>query len=349
MVSRRRFLQTTAVAAGALATRSFSGEQGRQNKTPIIDMHVHFIRKLASAPIYVPGFKDNPLVSHWTWHEHSGDLYVQEMNMAGVEMALLKTFNAEDIAFPLKEEFGAEPQQFESSEGYMLEFRDKYPDRFIWAATVNPMIEGFKERWQAKFLNGLKGIVLFPGLQDHKLDHPNVTWLLEECTKRGMKRVLMSFENVARSNTAADYNKQLYAMIDSFPTLRYDFLHTGYQVPHMLERKPTLDLINHFNKKYGNVWAQSDNYYLDTRYPFPTHLAGTKDLFDNIGPDRVIWGTDWPWIENIGKYYQFVQSVNENCTYMSAEQKAKFLGGNALDFLALPELDTRFGRRGAGA
>ena len=49
-----------------------------------------------------------------------------------------------------------------------------------------------------------------------------------------------------------------------------------------------------------------------------------------------MWATDWPWIENIGKYYQFLQSVHENCTYMTAEQKAKYLGGNALDFLDLP-------------
>jgi len=343
VITRRQFLESTAATAGALATRPLWGAQANPaRKPPVIDMHVHLIRKLDSAPIYTPGFKDNPLVSHWTWHEHSGDLLVQEMNMAGVDLGLLKTFNPEDIEFPLKLEFGAEPSQFHSSEGYMLEFRDKYPDRFVWAATVNPTLEDFKEQWQAKFLRGVQGLVLFPGLKDHKLDHPNVTWLLEEWRRMGKKAVLMSFENVARTNTAADYNRQLYTMIDSFPTLHYDFLHTGFQVPHMLERQPTLDLINHFNQKYGNVWAQSDNYYLDTRYPFPKHLEGTKDLFDHIGPDRVIWGTDWPWIENIGKYYQFRQSVQENCAYMSDEQKAKFFGRNALDFLAIPELKARF-------
>ena len=31
-----------------------------------------------------------------------------------------------------------------------------------------------------------------------------------------------------------------------------------------------------------------------------------------------------------------MQSVEDHCTYMSAEKKVKYLGGNALDFLSLP-------------
>ena len=334
MVSRRRFIEVGAAAVGALATRSLFAQE--EKKIEVVDMHVHFMRKLSSPPIYAPGFKDNPLVSHWTWHEHNGDLLVQEMRMAGVDRALLKTFNAEDIAHPLKLEFGAEPWQFESGEGYMLEYRDKYPDKFIWSATVNPLIENFRDRWIGKFARGLQAVVLFPGLQDHSLEHENITWLLGELEQRGIKGVMMSFENVNRTHTSADYIKQLYAMIDAHPKLHYSFMHTGYQVPHMLERGEVLKLMNHFNEKYGNVWAQTGNYYLDTRYPFPKQLEGTKDLFDNIGPDRIVWATDWPWIENIGKYYQFLQSVRENCTYMTTEQQAKYLGGNALDFLDLP-------------
>lgn len=337
MHSRRQFLKTTAAAVGSLTAQHLYGQPSR---TEVIDMHVHFIRKLTTPQGRHPEIRDNPLISHWTWHEHNGDLLVQEMNRAGVDRALLKTFNAEDIAYPLHEDFRAEDPgreaPFQSSEGYMLEYRDKYKDRFLWAATINPVIENFRELWSAKFARDLRAIVLFPGLQDHRLDHQNVTWLLEECERRAVKGVLMSFENVNRSQTSADYIEQLYDMIEAHPSLHYSFLHTGYQVPHTLEREPTLRLINHFNGKYGNVWAETANYYLDTRYPFPKQLAGTKDLYDNIGPDRMIWATDWPWVENIGKYYQFMQSVEENCTYMSAEEKAKYLGGNALDLLSLP-------------
>ena len=338
MSSRRWILKTTVATIASLAARRLFGQEPGAE---VIDMHVHFVRKLTTPQGRHPEIRDNPLVSHWTWHEHNGDLLVQEMNRAGVGRALLKTFNAEDIAYPLRQDFHSDDSRtdeapFQSSEGYMLEYRDKYPDRFIWAATVNPSIESFHERWTAKFSRNLRAIVLFPGLQDHRLDHENVTWILEECEKRGIKGVLMSFENVNRSHTSADYIEQLYDMIDAHPNLHYSFMHTGYQVPHTLEREPTLRLINHFNEKYGNIWAQTGNYYLDTRYPFPTQLAGTKDLYDNIGADRVVWATDWPWIENIGKYYQFVQSVEEHCTYMSPAEKAKYLGGNALDFLALP-------------
>jgi len=332
MVSRRHALKLGLASLGAVATRS---AWGQPPSAPVIDMHVHLIRRMAKPPVEPKVFHDNPLVNHWTWHEFNGDLYVQEARVAGVDRALLKTFNPVDVAQALKEEFGADSSDFDTSESWMLEYRDRYQERFIWAATVNPTIPDFQEEWTSKFGRGLRAVVLFPGLQDHKLDHPNVTWLLDECEKRGVHSVMMSFENVTRSNTAADYNKQLYAMIDARPKLRFDFMHTGYQVPHMLEREPTLKLIDHFNEKSGNVWAQSDNYYLDSRYPFPSHLAGTKDLFDNIGSDRVMWGTDWPWIENVAKYYQTLQSVREHCTYMSASQLANFTGGNAVKFLGL--------------
>jgi predicted TIM-barrel fold metal-dependent hydrolase len=332
MLSRRDFLSAGLAGVAATMTRPLWAQP---SPTPVIDMHVHLIRRMSKPPLEPKVFHDNPLVSHWTWHEFNGDLYVQEMRVAGVDKALLKTFNREDVAQALKQEFDAQPSDFDTSESWMLQYRDKYPDKFIWSATVNPTIKNFRQEWTAKFGRGLRAIVLFPGLQDHRLDHPDVTWLLDECEKRGLRSVMMSFENVTRKNTAADYNKQLYAMIDAHPKLRFDFLHTGYQVPHMLDREPTLELINHFNRKSGNVWAQSDNYYLDSRYPFPKHLAGTKDLFDHIGSDRVMWGTDWPWIENVAKYYQTLQSVRENCTYMSKEQVAKFTGGNAVEFLGL--------------
>lgn len=335
MLSRRAFLRTGAAGIAALTARDVFG-QSTAPAVPVIDMHVHLIRKMTHAPMEPKVFHDNPLVSHWTWHEFNGDLYVQEMRVAGVDRALLKTYNPEDVAQALKEEFGASPSDFDTSEEYMLTYRDKYPDRFIWAATVNPTIDNFREKWTAKFGKGLRAVVLFPGLQDHRLDHEHVIWLLNECQKRDVMNVMMSFENVTRKNTAADYNKQLYELIDRYPKFHFDFMHTGYQVPHMLERDATLKLINHFNDKYGNVWAHSDNYYLDSKYPFPNQLSATKDLFDNIGPDRVMWGTDWPWIENAGKYSQFLQSVRENCTYMTPAQMAKFTGGNAVEFLRLP-------------
>lgn len=337
MITRRSFLKAGAVASGSLATRGVFAQAPSPPRTEVIDMHVHLIRKMKAPFIY----RDNPLVSHWTWHEHGGDLFVQEMNVAGVDRALLKTFNGIDIAYALNEDFGGKPEDFDSGEDYMLTFRDKYPDRFIWSATVNPTIPDFQEAWTKKFGNGLKSIVLFPGLQDHKLDDERIIWLMDECKKRGIKGMMISFENLTRTNTPADYAKQLQALIERYPTQHFSILHGAYQVPHSLERDAALKVIKECNQKHGNVWVQCDQQYTDTKYPFPNHLKGTRELFDNIGPDKLIWGTDWPWVETIGKYPQFVQTVEENTSYMTPAQRAKYLGGNALDFLAIPAAPPR--------
>jgi predicted TIM-barrel fold metal-dependent hydrolase len=331
MISRRGFLEATLAATGALSTRTLFSQTPGGQKTEVIDMHVHLIRKLRSPFLY----RENPLVSHWTWHEHNGDLLVQEMNVAGVTRALLKTFNGVDVAYALKEDFGGTPEDFDSSEDYMLTFRDKYPARFIWGATVNPTIPGFREEWLKKFGKGLKAIVLFPGLQDHRLDEPDIIWLMDECQKRRIKGMMISFENLTRKNTPAEYAKQFRALIERYPKQHFSILHGAYQVPHSLERETALRLIKECNHKFGNVWVQTDQQYTDTKYPFPNHLKGTRDLYDNIGADKIVWGTDWPWIETIAKYSQFLQTVDENCTYMKPAERAKYLGGNALDFLAL--------------
>jgi len=76
MVSRRTFLQTGVAGLAAVATRNLAAQTATATP-PVIDMHVHLIRRMTQAPVEPKIFHDNPLFSHWTWHEFNGDLYVQ--------------------------------------------------------------------------------------------------------------------------------------------------------------------------------------------------------------------------------------------------------------------------------
>ena len=72
-----------------------------------------------------------------------------------------------------------------------------------------------------------------------------------------------------------------------------------------------------------------------TEYPFRTWLARLQRLVDAVGVDRVVWGTDWPWFEEFGKYPQFVDAVRLHAGFLDADGRRAFLGGNARRYLGL--------------
>ena len=45
-----------------------------------------------------------------------------------------------------------------------------------------------------------------------------------------------------------------------------------------------------------------------------------------VGPDKLMFGTDWPWVEDCRKYVQDVDSVRRHADFMSAEDKGEVPG-----------------------
>jgi predicted TIM-barrel fold metal-dependent hydrolase len=68
-------------------------------------------------------------------------------------------------------------------------------------------------------------------------------------------------------------------------------------------------------------------------YPFPNQLKRLKRLYERVGPDKLMFGTDWPWVEHVRKYVQDVDAIRRHADFMSAKDKEKFLGLNALRYL----------------
>ena len=72
------------------------------------------------------------------------------------------------------------------------------------------------------------------------------------------------------------------------------------------------------------AWTQDDyTPYLDV-------------VFDCFGVDRLMFGSDWPVCTLSGSYSEVVGIVENYIAALSAEEQAKVMGGNAIDFYQLP-------------
>ena len=85
----------------------------------------------------------------------------------------------------------------------------------------------------------------------------------------------------------------------------------------------------------GITWLYNSEFY-----PYPSAVRSIKEAADWVGMDRLMWGSDYPRTITAITYkmsYDFIVKTKE----LSEQDKAKFLGENAIRFYGfkhLPEL-----------
>ena len=67
----------------------------------------------------------------------------------------------------------------------------------------------------------------------------------------------------------------------------------------------------------------------DTEYPFKWTRAILKQLYYEIGPEQLLWGSDMPACERTCTYKQSMNYVRQYCDFLSEDDKSLFFGGNA--------------------
>lgn len=67
----------------------------------------------------------------------------------------------------------------------------------------------------------------------------------------------------------------------------------------------------------------------DTEYPYPWAMDILRRMYDEVGPRRLLWGSDMPAAERSGTYAQSMNYIRRYADFMSDADKALFFGGNA--------------------
>ena len=214
---------------------------------------------------------------------------------------------------------------------YLEEVARSYPDRFFVCGFCDVRHPGFYPQVEELCSRGFKAIAV-PG---HRLFLPEGrVWLTSDEMMAMFK--YMERNGMILSVTLADGDAQVAEMeevIAECPDLKIAIGHFGMvTVPGWLEQ---IKLARHENvsvESGGITWLFNSEFY-----PYPSAIKAIRTAADEVGFDKLMWGSDYPRTITAITYrmsYDFVLKSAE----LSDEEKRLFLGENARRFYGFKEL-----------
>ncbi len=155
---------------------------------------------------------------------------------------------------------------------------------------------------------------------------------------------MISFEVVRPplTHTLEDYLAQLSAVLTDLPELRVVSFQVAAWDPLTEQGNLVAELARHPNvylscSMPGEVWDDG------VEYPDRNLLARVERLRDTVGPERIMWATDWPWFEDRFLYQQGIDCFRKHALFFREGELDLFLGDNAERFMAHAESAFRVG------
>ena len=212
---------------------------------------------------------------------------------------------------------------------YLKEVQERWPDRLFCFGMPELRKEGFLEEARNLIHSGFRGIKVPAARLPQQ-------FLSDEMMQ--MMR-LMEAEGVILGIELMDGDQQVGQMEDIIkecPRLKIAIGHFG-----MVTRQGWMSQIrlarheNVFVESGGITWLFNDEFY-----PFPSAVKAVKEAADEVGWEKLMWGSDYPRTITAITYrmsYDFIVKTPE----LTEDEKRLFLGENACRFYGfsnLPEL-----------
>ena len=249
------------------------------------------------------------------------ELYFEFMEWAGVDKSVL-------LQGPV----------YGSQNAYYAQLRERHPDKFTFSyAFVDPRdperaIRDLDVAVKVYHLNGAK---FEPPHTPFWLDDPAVIPLWDKIAELGI---------VAAVDLGWHPEKPYHMQNDRFERIvaryrdtQFVLLHLGgsdlgnlqqhYPFPRL---QRTLEL-----RKYPNLHFEMGGLVSVCEYdeyPYERVQEMVRAAWETVGPDRLFWGSDWPYSEQLCTYPQNVNVIRKFCDFLPQEDKEKILGGNAMAF-----------------
>jgi predicted TIM-barrel fold metal-dependent hydrolase len=76
-------------------------------------------------------------------------------------------------------------------------------------------------------------------------------------------------------------------------------------------------------KRYPNLFVKISHTWSLSRQPYPWTDAQqyAKRVYDAFGPQRIMWATDWPIVENVSTYARALSVVRDEMKFLNTEDK----------------------------
>ncbi|MCR4959299.1 MAG: amidohydrolase [Prevotella sp.] len=224
---------------------------------------------------------------------------------------------------------------------YLTEVQQTYPDRFFCMGMAEFRYgHDFLTDAQAVVNSPLKGLAI-PGhrllsvptspkeddFETLHLNAPRMMQLFKMLEESGMVLSMCLGDDVQQIG-------EMKEVIQECPRLRVAIGHFGMVTTPSFEQQVKLALEgeNVMVESGGITWLYNAEFY-----PYPTAIRSIRQAADWVGWDRLMWGSDYPRTITAITYrmsYDFVSKSPE----LSDEQKALFLGGNAVRFYGFKNL-----------
>ena len=209
---------------------------------------------------------------------------------------------------------------------YLLKVKQQYPDRFFCFGMPELRKPGFCDEAKSLIHSGFHGIKIPAARMPQQFLNDEMLSMLRLMEQHG---VILGIE-------LADGDAQVGQMeeiIQECPQLKISIGQFG-----MVTRPGWLSQIR--LARHKNVYVESGGItwlFNDEFYPFPSAVRAIKEAADEVGMEKLMWGSDYPRTITAITYkmsYDFVTKSPE----LSDDEKRLFLCDNAKQFFGFGEL-----------
>ncbi len=206
---------------------------------------------------------------------------------------------------------------------YVADAAVREPDKFAAVCVVDPRSADAAERlayWATE--RGCRGLRLRPKLSGKEQSFGDAATipLWEAAQQLGIVvSLLCNFDHLGAVAKLADL----------FPTVPIVVDHLAHpQMPMAaVEMQPLLNL-----SRFPRIYAKLSGFYYFSAVSYPHHdcVDLVRAVYDRFGPERLVWGSDFPHVTLRMGYGRALSMVEEAFTWLTADERQRILGENAL-------------------
>lgn len=277
----------------------------------IVDAHVHLFPSEEVGKMLVEMFKEKYGVPYYSYG--TPDNYLEDMKRAGIDKAIMLSFALDN---QIKNMNFWTVAITGSSKGKPSEY-----SVFIPFISVSPTMKGRTpvEELDHKLKWGMKGLKIHPVAQGFAPDDERMWPVYEWLVKHDLPITAHSGMNIDGKSTFGEL-KRWVPVLNEFGDLKLILAHMGGGL---------WDQAIEIAEKYPRVMFDTAIAISHIKTPTTLNPEDAADLIRTIGPERVMFGSDYPWVDP-KKDIKHIKSLP-----ISSKSKKLILGENAARFFGL--------------
>ena len=199
---------------------------------------------------------------------------------------------------------------------YLADVLKQYPQYFQGVARVNPEIPAAPDDLSRLVEQGFRGVRISPagGGAGDWIRGPLMPPLWKRCQSLQVPMTVLA--PIIRM-------PDVERLVEKFPDLTVVIDHMAdcpVDQPQELDKLIALKRYPKVFVKISHTWSLSKQ-----PYPYLDSQAQVKRLYDAFGPQRLMWGTDWPLVENHCGYAKALAIVRYEMKFLNEDDKAWIL------------------------